>query len=608
MTPKPASVLIPVLCLGFALAGSPRDLAARTQSPAAASPDSSMAPCATGPISFIFVDNRSIFDTTDPELDDRFRPLYQLANTLHVTTDASVIRRELLFREGDCYDEARLAESERLLRGLDFLAQVDIYGIPQEDGSYHVVVDTQDEWSTRARVKVGVRDRRPELRGARLRESNLVGTGQAAELFYLEEEEVREYGLQFMSPQLLGTRLDFLARIARTRDGTSMDQVLAYPFVGEYGRWAFRQALRSRTDVYNYVVGSEPDLRLLVPVRQYAGELIALRRFGEPGRLLTLGGGITFQELHYSDPPREVFASDYSAAAASDAARLDLVTGQRHPVDNVRAVVMIGVRRVGWVQRRGLDTVRGLQDVALGRQIQLTLGRTIPGLSRDEDVFAALSLAGATEVRSLLLTGQLWADARRDLRAPAQITAWEDLTADAELRAYLRLGGPSTNTLVFSAEGTGAWHTRTPFQLTLGGRDGIHGYAQDRFPGGRRVVVTLEDRVYFGSILAGLADLGASVFADAGRVWAGDVPFGQDSGWRASIGVGLRGAFPSGSRKTYRLDLAIPIERGPQWDGLRVTLSMNDGRGLGVGSVSSASRLAGARYEVQSLEFLRLPD
>jgi hypothetical protein len=63
--------------------------------------------------------------------------------------------------------------------------------------------------------------------------------------------------------------------------------------------------------------------------------------------------------------------------------------------------------------------------------------------------------------------------------------------------------------------GAGAWQTRTPFQLTLGGDRNLRGYRYDRFPGGRRLVLNLEDRIYFGSPRE-LFDWGATIFVDAG--------------------------------------------------------------------------------------------
>src|SRR5690606_30558944 len=109
--------------------------------------------CPQGRISAIFIDNHSVFDLSDPDLNRRFDWAYGLANRLHVATREGVIETELLFSEGDCYDIERLRDSERLLRLLPFIADVDIFGVRQPDGTIHVIVDTQDEWSTRVSMK-----------------------------------------------------------------------------------------------------------------------------------------------------------------------------------------------------------------------------------------------------------------------------------------------------------------------------------------------------------------------------------------------------------------------------------------------------------------------
>ncbi|MEX0935572.1 MAG: hypothetical protein WD013_01625, partial [Gemmatimonadota bacterium] len=87
--------------------------------------------CPDGRISEIFIDTHSIFD---PEAIPEASPLtwaYELANSAHVSTRESFLRGELLFREGDCYDETVLRETARILRQLRFLARADVFGIPQ---------------------------------------------------------------------------------------------------------------------------------------------------------------------------------------------------------------------------------------------------------------------------------------------------------------------------------------------------------------------------------------------------------------------------------------------------------------------------------------------
>jgi hypothetical protein len=158
--------------------------------------------------------------------------------------------------------------------------------------------------------------------------------------------------------------------------------------------------------------------------------------------------------------------------------------------------------------------------------------------------------------------------------------AWQDFWREGDAFAYLRTSADARHLLVLRASSAGAWRSRTPCQLTLGGELGLRGYAPERFPGGRRVVLSAEDRIFVGWPLPGVMDVGATVFADAGRIWPGDVPYGADSGWRASAGLGLRISFPAGSRTTYRVDLAWPLESGTSIGDFRFRFSIGEVLGL----------------------------
>jgi hypothetical protein len=202
--------------------------------------------------------------------------------------------------------------------------------------------------------------------------------------------------------------------------------------------------------------------------------------------------------------------------------------------------------------------MRGQEDVRLGAEAGLAVGRSVPSLEKDDDVFTTLTLYTGVESGNALVVAHARLDARRDLRVQTEASEWEDVFVDGELLAYLKPPAAERHTLLFRLAGFGGWQTRTPFQLTLGGLRAVRGYDQDRYPGGRRLVASLEDRVYFGWPLPDVLDLGGTVFLDAGRMWAGDAPYGDDSGWKAAAGLGLRASFPAGGRSTYRLDFAWP--------------------------------------------------
>ena len=563
----------------FAVASMASPIAARAQTdelPASVQP---MGACATGPISYIFIDNHSIFDAQER----RFEWAYALANRVHIRTRRSIIARELLFAPGDCYDPAIADESERILRSYDFLAQVDIFGVPQSDGTYHVIVDTRDEWSTqldlRVELKSGV-----QFEGFRLREANLFGRGQQLGAYFINRDVTRDYGVSFATPQLMGTRWDFRTALGKTRAGTVVSQSVAYPFVGEVSRWSTRQSFTREDRFFDYVTTQtrgDRRLHVLVPVRDKSFDLAVVTRIGNRGNLSHIGATLSYQELSYPGAPRVATGSSVeSLVTGSDSSLIDPALQLREPLSSIRFGAVLGQRNVWWVKRRSLDSMRGQQDVRLGAEIGLSASRAIKTLEDDDDLFGTLAAFAGVELGDFIFTGRARFEGRRDFRAAAGDTEWKDLLGDAELLAYWRSSAFSRRTLVARAASTGGWNTRTPFQIALGGDQSLRGYRNDRFPGGRRVVVTLEDRLYWGWPFRELLDVGSTVFVDAGRMWAGDVPYGDDSGWRATVGAGLRLAVPAGSRTTYRIDVAMPIKPDPDARDLRLMISFGEPLGL----------------------------
>ena len=542
--------------------------------------------CADGRISYVHLDNASIFDVSDPNLDRRFGWAYRAANALHVRTRDWVLRRELLFAPGDCFDQFLADESERLLRGYSFLSEVDIYPVPLPDSTVQVIVDTRDEWSTRVDVRLGTR-RGLTLEGLRLTEDNLLGTGQTVGAFFFEREVTREYGLLYHTPQVLGTRWDLHAEFGRTRPGSFVRQEISYPYVGEVSRWAGRQSFRREDRFFDYITTDNPPLdspHVLQPVREKSFDAALVRRFGRPGELAILGAAITYGQLAYPGPPEIAPGGDYdNREPADDSTRVTLLP-QSQALDNIRAFALLGYRSAFWVRRRGLDSMRGQEDIRLGAEAGLAVGRSLPSLEKDDDLFTTLTLYTGMEAGSALVVGHARLDARRDLGVQTEASEWEDVYLDGELLAYLKPGArapsPSRHTLLFRLAGFGGWQTRTPFQLTLGGERAVRGFDPDRYPGGRRLVASLEDRIYFGWPLPDLLDLGGSAFLDAGRIWAGDAPYGGDSGWKAAVGLGLRASFPAGGRSTYRLDFAWPLERNTGLGDFRVSVSLGEVIGL----------------------------
>jgi hypothetical protein len=562
-------------------------------------------PCPTGPISFIFIDNHSIFDTSEPGLDRRFGWAFRLANTLHVRTRRRVIERELLFGPGDCFDQYLLEETERLLRGYQFLSQVDLFGVPQPDGSYHVIVDTKDQWSTQVDLRLAL-DEGLQLEGFRMRETNLLGTGQELGLFYVDRDVTRDYGLSFSTPQLAGTRWDLSGALGRTRAGTLAQQVVAYPFVGEVGHWAARQSFSREDQFFDYIMVDSEDEdseHLLLPVREKNFDVGLGVRIGGRGNLTVLGAMISYEELTYPGVPQVTVNEDFDDRVDADSATSAQVAGQAQLLGSIRFGALLGQRNIWWVKRRGYDSLRGQQDIPLGAEAGFAFARSIPALERDDDLVANFRLYTGIEYGTALFVARVRADVRRDFDAVHAADEWQDLYADAEMLNYWKPAAAPRHTLLLRAAGTAGWNTRTPFQLTLGGDRNLRGYSEERFPGGRRLVFSAEDRIYFGWPYREVFDFGGTFFVDAGRMWHGDVPFGDDSNWRVTAGAGLRGSFPAGGRSTFRIDIAAPIS-GFEVKKFRVILSATELIGI-AGSGTPDVQLLRSRKEGVSGELFR---
>ncbi|HEY0673329.1 MAG TPA: hypothetical protein VGD27_13720, partial [Longimicrobiales bacterium] len=514
-------------------------------------------------------------------------------------TRRRVIERELLFGPGDCFDQYMLDETERLLRAYPFLSQVDLFGVPQADGSYHVVVDTRDQWSTQFDLRLGLEEG-VQLEGFRLRETNLLGTGQELGLFYVDRDVTRDYGVAFSTPQLAGTRWDLSAALGRTRAGTLAQQKVAYPFVGEVSHWAAHQSFLREDQFFDYIMldsTRSATQHLLLPVREKLFDVGLGVRLGRRGNLTVLGAMVSYEELNYPGVPQIAVANNFDERVPADSQTASQLVRQTQQLGSIRFGAMLGQRNIWWVKRRGFDSMRGQQDIPLGAEVGVAFARSIPSLERDNDLMASFRLYTGIAYGDALFVGRVRADVRRDFDAIEAAREWKDLYTESELLHYWKPQAMARHTFFLRAATTAGWNTRTPFQLTLGGDRNLRGYRDERFPGGRRLVINAEDRIYIGWPWREVFDLGATLFVDAGRMWPGDVPFGSDSGWRGTAGIGLRGSFPAGSRSTWRVDLAAPVSEF-QPGKFRVILSATELLGIGGANAPDVQVLRSRRETV----------
>lgn len=530
------------------------------------------APCSEGVVTSIEFERHGVFDP-DATSVGALAWTYRALNLLHVRTAQSFVRRELLFQEGDCFDPFLVSESERLLDRYGFLARAEITDEDDGAGGRRVFVETQDEWSTK--VDVGVTyDQRLNLEKIEVTEENFLGQGVFAEFTHRERRETRTQAIGLATPRLFG-RTDASIKWGRARAGQIFEQYLRYPFIGETGTYSIRQGYSRGTRYFAYATdGDEAFTQVLVPAFREVVELSGARRFGDPGQSVIAGVTLSRDVVRFSDGPQVALIDDFDDLQPFPGVPPGPLTDQLRESAATRLTLHLGTRRYRYEQYRGIDGLRDRQLVSLGFYAGVSLGRgfsvlTPSGVPGVDDLFGRAHASFGAPVGSSLLHGGFTVESRHD------DGRWQDLLGDADAVAYLRSEGLRSHTIFLRASVAGGWRTTLPYQLSLGGRQGIRSLVEDRFPGGRMMRFVVEDRVLFPWPSPGTADLGMTFFGDLGRVWPGDVPYAVDSGWQAALGLGIRLGLPAGTRNIVRADVAFPVGASGGSPIFRMTFEVN---------------------------------
>ena len=472
--------------------------------------------------------------------------LARIARKLHATTKSELIRRFLLLDEGQACSELRRAESERILRAQPYIADADVFVIPNDHGGVDLEVRTSDEVS--AVLGGSVRARSPNVSFLLLGNANLLGQGVFVSGAWRDGDGLRDaFTFRAIDNQFLGRPWVLGVEAERATLGGSWRVEGTQPFLTDLQRVAWRALAGMRK---GYVELRQPngDIPTLASERAYF-DLGGIARIGPPGHLGLLGASFTGDDERTGDRlllPDGAFLRDVGATPRVYA-----------PHRIARANVLLGVRDITFVRREGLDALTATQDVPLGFQLGTLFGRGLAMLGAGEDDFF---MAGDLYFGAAKGIATLRVQAQGEGRRSADGSQWDGVLSTGRVTHYLKFSPRNLNQMV--VEWSGGYRQRTPFQLVFGVPDGgVRGYEESSLAGGRRVVARLEERYVVGRPF-GFADAGIALFADAGRQWAGDVPFGVTTPVKTSLGFSILATVPPRSARMYRVDVAFPMNSG----------------------------------------------
>ena len=483
--------------------------------------------------------------------------LGRVATSLHSTTAPRLVQNLVLLKRGERCSNLLRRETERLLRAQPYLAEATVSVYTHGPDAVRVQVVTVDEPAVLG--SIGVSNKDPLLRALKVGSANVRGLGVSALAGWKDGGFYRDtWQARYSNFQLFSAPVQMHLTAIRRDHGYDATGEVLYPFFTDLQPRAWRIAGGASEILVPFrSPGREP---ASLGVRRQFVDAGAVARIGNPGHLAIVGGSVSVERGNPHLEP--VVVTDTGLVPESGPE----LRSRYDPYRSARVNVLLGYRFVNFLRVSGFDALAGTQDVRRGVQAAFTVGRGLPMNDAEKDeVFVAGNLYGGVGSAASFAGLEVLAEGRRVASGD-----WESILMSGRFGFYLRPHPRHTWTgnLEFAA-GRQQW---LPFQLTLGDvRGGLRGYEDAELGGAARLVGRFEERWRFGNI-RGTGDLGAAFFAEVGKLWAGDAPFGRTTEYLPSVGVALLSAVPPRSRRMWRLDIAVPLQRtaGAQW-GMRLT-------------------------------------
>jgi len=479
-------------------------------------------------------------------------------------SDTDVVRAYLRLKVGRACLEQDRADSERMLRAQRFIASAAVTPIPDGRGRVRIRVDVVNEFE----LVVGGGLRGLTLDEVRLGTLDWAGQGRTVIGSLKRGGAYRDgLGLTIAQPGFLGRPATLTLTASQAPLGGGAQATLFQPLLADGQRVAFIVNVENDTEYQPLLRGVLDPVAVRTEHSTYQAGL--LRRMGgaRDRRAIGLLGVIVSGALAKTDEnPVEITNTGLLPVA-------DTTLRGRYPTyrsNHAAGVVAVRGLRFRTVSR--FDALRAEQDVASGAELTLMAGPSLGAPREGRDDFMAFNLYAARGSASVFTSLGVRFDGRR--RSAAASGEWLASVGSLRLARYRLLD--DTRTRQFTVSASGVQGVGLPMQLSMGDAEGgLIGYANSTLAGGRRVTARLEQRRLV-SRESFWADLAVGTFLDAGRIWAGDVPFGETSPLMASTGISVQAAYPSGGKRLYRVDFGVPLRRGPGDASFVVRFSATD--------------------------------
>jgi len=489
-------------------------------------------------ISKITIRSTDIFDFgTKPYL-KKFP--YTWINLLHFQTKESIIRQELLFKEGDEVDDFLIDETERNLRALPFIRAARIGKFPQRDGTVALVIYTGDSWTTEPQINIGGINNIDELE-FKFREKSVLGYGKTFDISYGidSDSDFIKRSYRYKDPRVGGSRWQFEAELLNDNNGQEKIVDLRRPFFSADTRWSSGGTFR-KSDILVKVFDQNNQQISGFDLAKEISEFSGAVKIGR-GRRWVHREGLRYRQEHQN------FSSNEQTALSRPIPENQKFQTIFWDLETVRNK---------FVKLTRVEKLLRVEDFNLGPTLSLSPGispRKWTGKKNDATEFQSAYQQEFLFYREHFLRTKLKYSSRNTFEDTSNIYY------EIDTRYYHRQSPLQT----FVAHTRLEWgeDLDSDSLIFLGGTNGLRAFEADEIVGTKSLLLNLEDRIYLSEEIADLFALGAVVFFDSGYVWPENQPVAF-SQLRSDIGAGLRIALTRSSNEVLvRIDVSYRLHK-----------------------------------------------
>ena len=478
-------------------------------------------------------------------------------NDFHTLTRRGVIARELLFDEGQDYDQALVSETARNLRGMAIFSLVDIIPVQTDEaGAIGVVVHTRDMWSLQLQPTFSVSSQINEI-SLVFTQSNLAGLDDRVSLGYTLVPDQQTFYQQFDARRIFGGSWTL-----KEQGGPIVNRSFS-ALEGGYGQLQIGEPFYNLEQTYAWVVSASYQQEIArdlqngsaIPYVPPGSDVTAYRVWDQrtagaawngylrTGELFkhTFNVGFDYREL-WANPSSESQVPDAYVAAFE----ADVLPPQRRDVGpQLEYTVFSSDYRVYF----NVDTYGASEDVRLGPALSVGVRTPLKALGANNDSVVLGASVGYTvdPANSLLTVGAEASGRYLEGEFVDQLFQLEARAASPEI-AFFRVVGRGEMTL----RENDTWNTL----VALGSANGLRGYSSQAYYviGGNEVLFNLELRTV--PVQRQGLQLGLVVFYDVGTVFDDF----DDLRLHQGAGVGVNLLFPQYASYPYNFDFGVAVE------------------------------------------------